>query len=573
MRWIRVAALIVLVFTGLSVSATADEEMEAGSDRAAIDVLFDRMRIAIDEQNTDAFLRLFDQEALIEAVATQASLDTVNKEMHSALAVGIVTGISRAFSRRAFPALVPGRLHRVLRRGTDRAVVYTRHRDVGGELWGYRWDLLRTSRGWRIYDVTDLSVGLSASIRSGLLLGPALGGKAPAWLAAALRFSEGLAAWSKGDRARAASVFSDLAGSGFPPSIESVRLALLGASLLEVGDVEGGLRAAGGALALMPGMPHAHLTRARALNALERREKALAHAETYLEILGTDAKGLYQAGRALAGLGRDAEALARWREGLVDDPRNLDLLTALLLRLPPDEKTELRPMLCAREDLVEVITTLGEAARGEQDPAALALLVSVLQEQAPDHPYRDYYEGHWLIRSGEFEKAAAAFARGWPKLEDPDERAIVVSWFLRAMVEAGRPVEAWRSAPDSEAAFEGLFRTLVQMGRYAELTRLAEAAAEGWVPLWSRPCVDGLVAYRGGDFAEACSILETAREPLASAAPLSLRSAEGQAWGHWHLLWAIENTLFRALWKVGRRRMPACWPRRSPPGMETWGSS
>ncbi len=549
---VAIVLVLVSILCGLS-RARADED-DRPSDRAAIEAMMARIQRAIATTDSAVLTALFDADEALAAVEEQGLLAKIDAGNRLGFKLGFSLGVKLAIGQGDFlEPFESFRLRRLVWRGDDRAEAYVRLKDADGLVQKIQWYLVKRGDAWRFYDYMDLDLGL----RFSLLVGVAVRGtleeeSPPEWVRHAEEFEGAVDAILAGDLGNAVRILEALDGLGWPAGMEATRLVLLGACCVGLEDPESALRHSGRALAIAPAMPLAHVTRAGALNQIGRHEEALKHAKLYVKLLDADAGVLLEVGTALQGLGRDEEAIATWKEGLSDDPTDLDLLGKLLLALPAAQKNDLRPYLFQQEDLVVATSVLAEVALAARDADALGMVVDTLRSRHPEHADGDYYEGHQHRLTGAFAKAGAAFGRGWPKIEDPEERAIFLDWYFDSMVRAGRAVEAFGTAPDPEAALERLAGDLIRTGQDEQLAALADAAAKAEPRPLGLPRLQGLVAYRRGEFAEARSHLEPLRATLSAEAPEALRSPEGEAWGRWGLLWAVEDSLLRTYVKLDR---------------------
>lgn len=143
----------------------------------------------------------------------------------------------------------------------------------------------------------------------------------------------------------------------------------------------------------------------------------------------------------------------------------------------------------------------------DRDPAKLDQLVTLAEQRTPDDPWLPYFRAEALLIRGALAEAAAIFESVSAKVAD-DQRQSYLDEYLWCMSQLGRPLEAYRAAPDAAAAFRRLAGWLDVFDRRAALNRLLAAHAE------SAPEDPWLVYYRArllalkGRFAAAADTLQ-----------------------------------------------------------------
>ncbi|MDB5311423.1 MAG: tetratricopeptide repeat protein [Gemmataceae bacterium] len=211
--------------------------------------------------------------------------------------------------------------------GGDELLVYAKH-SAGHRSAPYRWWLIRSPAGWKVYDVEDVRIGLRLSRQAAGLF--ARGGANPPELLAglkALRAASDLLDGGKADAADAALVPARVAM--LPRDQFVLRCVLEGAVAAMRGRPTEALEWAARADAITPALPAVDYLRASAYAAAGNWADAAEHARRYVDQLGPDAAACRILGRALRETGRPAEAAAAFEQGLRDDPTREDLRAAL----------------------------------------------------------------------------------------------------------------------------------------------------------------------------------------------------------------------------------------------------
>lgn len=211
----------------------------------------------------------------------------------------------------------------------EERMVYARQR-AGGRSVAYRWWLVRTSLGWKAYDLEDLRVGLRLSHQAVQLAAHSGDGEVPAQLLAGLKALQAASDRLNAGQADAAdAALAPARAASLPREPFVLRCVLEGAVAAIRGRSAEALEWADRVDAVAPGLPAVDYLRASAYAAAGRWPQAARHARKYLDLLGPDAAACRILGAALAEMGQPAEAAEAFEQGLRDDPGREDLRAAL----------------------------------------------------------------------------------------------------------------------------------------------------------------------------------------------------------------------------------------------------
>jgi predicted Zn-dependent protease len=345
--------------------------------------------------------------------------------------------------------------------GGDEAVVIARHRDefVSGKT---RWWLTRRDGVWRVYDFEDLDTAIRISTLMASLL-PARGDlppQLPAWAKASAAVQQAVAAMQQDDFAGAERTLEGLEKAQLPPTIEAVRLLLLGNCKIGLRNFQGALPCLDRARALNPDMPCLDVAYAAVYNQTGKPHEALKHLEKYRALLGDDDVVFYQLGLARARLGQPGEAAAAFRKSLDEQPNGIDCLLELRRVLPRGRKAELAGRFARLGQGELYFEELALGALADLDAEAVEAYVSVLRGRNTNDPVVDMCEARAKALSGKVEPAAALFKKAMANMPDGQARKNYVREFLIDLAEAGAAPRAYQLAPDRREAFTVLAQEL-----------------------------------------------------------------------------------------------------------------
>jgi tetratricopeptide (TPR) repeat protein len=444
-------------------------------------------------------------------------------------------------------------LRRVTRLDERTVEAVTHDRDDSGVLQKLRWRLARSDDGWRVEDLENLDLGLSLSI----LCGAALGAAHASGVSPLMRFARGVTeAATKAEEEDWEGMREAMldAPETLPRPLDLLRRTILLSAEAGLGEMERAvaevrrLRADGHDAPLL-----AFVAMHAALGA-GRHEEALAEAAGYEGALGPDPDARVAAARALRALGRAEEAVAAARAALALESQMHEAVGLLAAWLPADPEGEAARAFRGLRDATEVFAEIAETALEEEGNEGLEVLLGELRRLDPEHGDAHFYRGVLLEGREQWEKAAEAYHAAWRVAErygwDP---AFVAEKVVLARVAGGRPVEAWREAPDPDAAFPVVADALAGEEDAGGLARLLAAASEAperpetWED-WSAHL----------DFLRKDHAAVRARvEPLLASRAVAWEEDEA-----FDRLWHLEDLLVRSLVRMGKAEAAEARARR-----------
>ena len=352
-------------------------------------------------------------------------------------------------------------------------VLYLRARLAAGVDAKLRWWLHRRDGRWRVYDFEDLDGGVRVSRLIATVVTP--GGDVAPWSSAMPNLQQAVAAIQSGNVDDAEKALRRLDAVQLPPEIDALRHVAWCSVHLGRGEHEKALATCDRAAALSPGMPVVDFQRAVAMNRLARYEEALAAARRYAELLGADADLAVEMGAAFEGLGRSDEALRAYRAGLDDGPDSAENFAGVV-RLAPAEgrREEIAARFAQATARQQLFYTAAVGVDGPASVDPLDDLVRAYRAYSADDPWVDYYGAMVLSYRGANDRAFTLLTDVVKRLPD-DQRGQAVPAMLRAGVEAGKPLDAYRAAPDATGAFRLLASQLGRSETVAQLRALMGA--------------------------------------------------------------------------------------------------
>ncbi len=279
---------------------------------------------------------------------------------------------------------------RFLREDKKEALVYLRMWDADQIQLKMRWWLHNHDNRWKAYDYEALEMSMRFSTMFGV--GAKMAKEKHPAIHQFPKLMEGIQLVAQGDTESALAVFENLENAGFPPVLESLRLLALSACLSDFGEFRRSVSIADKALALNPDMPTLHHIYAVNYNGLGEYEQALEHANKYASQLGKDGDYYGEAGDAFAGLGKKAQALRAYRNGIADDPSSASFcVLGLMKTLPAEERKELRFHYERLANLEDRLIELGEYLFAQEDADTLRVLLEVHRHFRPNDENLEYY--------------------------------------------------------------------------------------------------------------------------------------------------------------------------------------
>jgi tetratricopeptide (TPR) repeat protein len=355
---------------------------------------------------------------------------------------------------RAVRWLIPGR----------EAVVITRHTvHQEDEVFRFkmRWWLVN-DRGWRVYDIEDVSMGGRVTAESGSVVAElAAGGRFARDRALALqprirKFQQAQSALLDGEFDNAERILADPDLAGLPQTLKPVIALWRAIAACRLNKVPEAHRFLDEAERGLPDSPAVFLVRAECHATAEEWDKVLVAGRKYVELIGADEEICIHMGNAFAGLGQHAEAAAEYRKALDDIPDSVGALSGLIVCIRPDDRAELGERFARFKNpskhLAELIAQAGE------DDEACAILVAVVRDKAPNDPEALFQAGRLQLRKNELPEAVRLFLRAIE--QGGEQRARFLGRFAWEMAERGKAIEAYQALPDADA--EAGFKSLAE---------------------------------------------------------------------------------------------------------------
>lgn len=337
------------------------------------------------------------------------------------------------------------------------------------------WWLTCRDGTWQAYDYEFVMEGQRYSDFLGLYMRdqPAMD-ESPEWLEALDRIQNAIGLISTGDHKQARRELQYASVADLPAAYEALRLQTLGTLALKQEDPETALSLIDRAIAKDPRRAGAQVARTETLIALGRHRQAYKQAEELLERFGEDSKVLMLAGNALDGLNRSDEAMEMYRRAVVDNPNDVLALATIAVRLPPEDKAFFADSYLSMHDPEMWYVWLAEWISSIGDDRALAALNDAYRSIRPMSPELVYYDATVDIWREHYERAGLSLEKQLRSLEASDLHTAVESLYLEAMLQAGRPIRAYRNASDRGAAFQTIGTVLMAWHDVDSLERLAD---------------------------------------------------------------------------------------------------
>lgn len=425
-------------------------------------------RVLLPEDGAEA-LRYFDTERMLE----EMSRTGVRKPPAARDRAAILRTIQKGVERSLLASPIRWEKSEICRaRFLDAdhndAEIVVWHRSLVAGRHKVRWWLHRGPLGWRFYDMEDLDLGLRLSLVTGLITQSQRGRERDtllrlehaAWALKAKNFDEA-------DRILTRFEAEPLGAHG-----EAYRWTLKAHLALRQNRPADALTCIDRAEAIAP-HPRADLVRATARNQLGEHAEALALGQRVLERLGFDADASRQIGMAAARLGRSDEAFEAYRASLFENPA-METLMEFRAALSAERKDELAVWMRRVPQPRLAFRALAAEALGAGDHQAVDIFVETIRNIEPQFPGADVVKARQSIRRKKVNIGIAQFKAAIGKVPE-QERNLYVRDFLDDMLTAGKPVEAYRAAPDKGFAFQYLADKLQDKAdRVDELHRLQE---------------------------------------------------------------------------------------------------
>lgn len=214
-------------------------------------------------------------------------------------------------------------------------LVYARHR-TGPRSTLYRWWMLHSSTGWKVFDVEDVRIGLRLSRQAvGQFIRGAEGDDPEKLVAGLQALPVAADRLAEGKLEEADAALALARAARLPREAFVLRCVLEGTLAVLRSRSTEALEWADRAEAVARGWPAIDYLRACAHGVAGKWAEAALHAGRYIDQTGPDAAACRILGTALRELNRPTEAAAAFEQGLQDDPTRDDLKAALrALRQP-----------------------------------------------------------------------------------------------------------------------------------------------------------------------------------------------------------------------------------------------
>lgn len=358
-------------------------------------------------------------------------------------------------------------------------LAYARH-DLDGEgsLMKVRWWLIRSDKGWRVYDWENLNNGVRMSTTLMNMLPQARMNTVPPWLRRMEEFGTARAVVEQGDFKSGRQRLNRLESAKLPDSLEAMRLLYLGICESSEGKYDKAIALYNRALKLKPDLPDARYLRGCALGDMGKFEESIVDYQWYLDTLGSDAECYRRMGNSYSWLDKHEEAAKAYRASLEDRPSR-EVIVSLAGYLKPEECDVLgRYFLALREPKQEYEPLVRELLdENRLYDATRAINTAFAPMAKGNHDYVWYAAKVALYdkKPGD----AAELLRPVLGRVKADDRQAYQSLFWDAMLKAGKAAEALSEAKDKVAAFEYLAGELYSLRDADRLDEICEAWRKG----------------------------------------------------------------------------------------------
>ncbi len=332
------------------------------------------------------------------------------------------------------------------------AVVYVRLWTEDGIDTKQRIFMRRSSAGWLVYDMEDLSVGLTMLTAMSSVFPRAMSDPSSVQ-ESGQKLRDLCLRMREKDFERADVLLKDLERRRLPDEIQGIVRMLRCAERVQRGEFKQALEAADQADRLRPDMPLLDLLRAQAWLGLGNHDFCLAHADKFAALLGEDYSVLWLRGQVAAAQGRPGQARDYFLRSLDDNPNQPELLVNLAAVLPEGDKAELARRFARLPNPQEWFATVGMGLRDAWDTEGLLVLVEAHRRMKPDDLAIDYFLAWVDLRQKRPEQAADRMRRAVPRVSDQVEQQAYIDLFVEAMCAMNQPVQAYRQMPHPDYTF------------------------------------------------------------------------------------------------------------------------
>lgn len=508
-------------------AAFADPPPDGGFDRRSLDVFFQRVVDASQEEDGSAFQRLVDEDRFWRSIKERGLIKELTRGDDRSYPAYYLEDLESpgTFDRHFIQAITPADR-------PDEAVAYVIFWEDG---WvsEYRWWLVRDGRLWKAYDWEPLQGGIRQSMRHAAYVAdvPRLASYDAFWVA----LERVYARQGEGKLFEATQKLREASRVNVPPLFAAEHkmqaayaFSQLGRALPEIEIYE---QATTEQRQAAPGLLLGWAMQASIDDDFDR---ALELAARYEQEIGGGPNVEQLRADSLAALGRTSEAAPHYLRLLKFSPDDVYLQSQAARYLPPDRLDAIVDLLKQRPDPAKA--THEAAAYSAGEPPVLRAYEMLLAELSPKSPELDVVRGMRLHAEGNVDGAADAFlaaykkakqmeepdvaANGAASAEDPNDAGNVesdvattgmsdeaLSYFHELFWEADRPMEAYERSPDQQAAFEYLTYQADEYGMSAERRReLVERHSATAPDDPSLLAMRAQAAADGGNHAEAATL-------------------------------------------------------------------
>lgn len=411
------------------------------------------------------------------------------------------------------------------------AEVFVRHWDADDITARQLLWLHRTDDGWKIYDVADLSIGVSYTSMGAIGLRQAAAGNLSEEDVFAIRTLTQLAqVMNDADLVTASELINQLKGRPVPDFMEWFRCFMEGVVSMQYG---GGvaLEAFDKVEAYRPNVPMLDYMRAVAYNLMSRHDRAEFHARRYLQRFGDDADALVEVARAQIGRQQSDAAIQTLRLALDDTPASLTAIELLAICLPDERKAEFLADFRLVRLPSESFQYLADSFEILKEEKPLRLLVEEMVKTHPEETLLDYYQAVVLALEGKHSESMDALREAIKNVSEEDDNRYHYDTLLHseAML-SGRLCELYEAADDKSESFESLVQHAIDADEYEAAREVVRAHLSANPSDAAALTLAGDVEFFAEDYAsadvryaEARRRRSRARETTRSAAAVSIR--------------------------------------------------
>ncbi|MCI0378787.1 MAG: hypothetical protein L0215_14360 [Gemmataceae bacterium] len=489
---------------------------------AEVKPLLDGLGKALQAADESRIAEHFDVERLFDELGALEILPLKGPQARANFVFGARKGLGQSMKANApILAWTGYEVKHIKKLQGNEAVLIVRHQAANGETLKMRWWVSKRLGTWKIYDFEDLHLGMRISEIVATL--PELGwGQVREVARAGTAIRDAVHAVVLHQDADAAEKkMQEIALVKLPKKLESVRHLILGTISLHRGQPEAALDEWDKAHQCHPDMPGLDLMRGVAFNMSGQWDKALGHLRAYEALLGDDAAVCHQFGEAYLGLFRLPEAAAAFRKALDYDPNQLDSFLRLLHSLgPQDNKDDLGRRFAKMAQPRESFETLAEDCIKSRDGEALEQLALAMRKFDPKHPGVNYSLALAKAWSGKAGEAMPLFVAALGRQNDLFLRQQYLQSYAKAMVEAGKAVDAYNALENPREAFR-VFAEELRFVYDDDLPRLLKLYARDFPDDPLLPLFEAEILLREGDYQQADKTFTLALEKKPDAPTLA----------------------------------------------------